>query len=129
MFPRLPTSLLISADLALLEQILYNMQVFTGWMHLQGYHQRPQQCFPISSTYWVLDNMQLSRTFQMNFHFAEFMQVRNVINLTAAVIRICGTWFPSWVWSFISLDIGNVRLNVPFIINPLLSLLDKLNKI
>lgn len=65
----------------------------------------------------------------MNFHFAEFMQVRNVINLTAAVIRICRTWFPSWVWSFISLDIGNVRLNVPFIINPLLSLLDKLNKI
>lgn len=99
------------------------------WLLLQGYKQGPQQCASISSTYWALDNMQLSRTFQMNFHFAEFMQVRSIINLTAVVIRLWESRPGPETRRFISRDIGDVQATVPFILNPQLSLLDKLNKI
>lgn len=65
----------------------------------------------------------------MNFHFAEFMQVRSIINLTAVVIRLWGSRPGPETRRFISRDIGNVQATVPFILNPQLSLLDKLNKI
>lgn len=65
----------------------------------------------------------------MNFHFAEFMQVRSIINLTAAVIRLWESRPGPETRRFISRDIGNFQATVPFILNPQLSLLDKLNKI